>query len=121
MVATAALCQAFWLKILLSEVTWSELKSVTLYVSNKSEIALMKNLIFHRCSKYIDTPFHFIRECVEKRQIVVEFICTIEQRADILTKALGKVKFAKMQKFLGVKNLEQNQIYGGDCNLINLS
>ena len=51
----------------------------------------------------------------------MESICTIEQHADILTNVLARVKFAEMQELLGVKNLEQNQVYGEDCELINLS
>ena len=90
----------------------SELKPVTLYIDNKSTIALMENPVFHGHNKHIDTRFHLIRKCVEKRQIVVEFLCTREQRADILTKALARVKFAEMRELLGVKNLEQSQAYG---------
>ena len=121
MAATIASCEALWLRNLLSEVTKSELKPVTLYIDNKSAIALMKSPIFHGHNKHIDTHFHFILECVEKRQIVVESICTREQHADILTNALARVKFAEMQELLGVKNLEQNQVYGEDRELINLS
>ena len=109
MAATAAACQALWLRSLLSEVTGAEQKLVTLYVDNKSAIALMKNPVFHGRSKHIDTRFHFIRECVEKREIIVEFVSTREQRADILTKALARVKFAEMRELLGVKNLEPSQ------------
>ena len=121
MAATAASCQALWLRNLLSKGTRSELKPVALYIDNKSAIALMKNPTFHERSKHIDTRFHFIRECVEKRQILVEFVCTREQRVDILTKALGRVKFAEMRELLGVKNLKQSQVYGGDCELINMT
>ena len=76
MTATVALCKALWLRSLLSEVSRSELKLVTFYINNKSVIALMKSPVFHGCSKHIDTRFHFIRECVLKRKILVEFICT---------------------------------------------
>ena len=51
MVATIALCEALSLRNLLSEVTRSELKLVTLYVDNKFAIALMKNPIFHGHNK----------------------------------------------------------------------
>ena len=93
----------------MSEVTGAEQKPVTLYVDNKSAIALMTNAVFHGRSKHIDTRFHFIRECVEKREIIVEFVSTREQRADILTKALARVKFAEMRELLSVKNLEPSQ------------
>ena len=109
MAATAATCQALWLRSLLSEVTGAKQKPVTLYVDNKSAIALMKNPVFHGRSKHLDTRFHFIRECVENRQIVVEFVSTGEQRADILTMALARVKFVEMRELLGVKNLEPSQ------------
>ena len=99
MAATAASCQALWLRKLLSEVTKSESKSVTLSVDNKYTIALMKNQVFHERSKHIDTLFHFIHEYVEKRQIVVEFICTRELHADILTKTLVMVSNQWWSKF----------------------
>ena len=120
-IATETLCQASWLRNLLNEVIRSELKWVTFYVDNKSAIALMKNLVFHGRNIHIDTSFHFIRECVAKRKIVVEFLCTRERRADILTKTLARFKFAEMREFLGGKNLEQTKVYGRDCELVNLT
>jgi len=107
MAATAAACQALWLRSLVSEVTGRSPEPVTLFVDNKSAIALIKNAVFHDRSKHIDTRFYFIRECVEKGQIKVEFVRTEDQRADILTKALAKQKFAEMQQKLGVLNLNR--------------
>nr|GEW52797.1 ribonuclease H-like domain, reverse transcriptase, RNA-dependent DNA polymerase [Tanacetum cinerariifolium] len=72
-VATTAATQALWLKRLLSKLTHSEEDKVTIKVDNKSAIALMKNPVFHGRSKHIDTKYHFIRECVEKEDIQVEF------------------------------------------------
>nr|GEZ37368.1 ribonuclease H-like domain, reverse transcriptase, RNA-dependent DNA polymerase [Tanacetum cinerariifolium] len=43
-------------------------------VDNKSAIALMKNPVFHRISKHIDTKYHFIRECAEREDIQVKFV-----------------------------------------------
>ena len=86
-----------------------EPRPVTLFVDNKSAIALMKNPVFHGRNKHIDTRLHFIRECVENWQIIVEFINTGEQQADVLTKALTEVKLAAMRQLLGVRNLESCQ------------
>ncbi|GJW62118.1 zinc finger, CCHC-type containing protein [Tanacetum coccineum] len=72
--ATAAATQALWLKRLLSKLTHSQEEKVTIMVDNKSAIALMKNPVFHGRSKHIDTKYHFIRECVEKEDIQVEFV-----------------------------------------------
>ncbi|XP_039128856.1 uncharacterized mitochondrial protein AtMg00810-like [Dioscorea cayenensis subsp. rotundata] len=109
MAATAAACQALWLRNLVGELTRTDLKPVILFVDNKSAIALMKNPVFHGRSKHIETRFHFIRECVERGQIVVEFVNTGEQRADALTKALSVVKLAAMRQLLGVRDLDTCQ------------
>ncbi|GKB32227.1 hypothetical protein Tco_0871628 [Tanacetum coccineum] len=95
--ATAAAIQALWLKRLLSKFTHSEEEKVTIRVDNKSAIALMKNPVFHERSKHIDTKYHFIRECVEREDIQVEFVSGEYQKADILTKALQKIKLLTMR------------------------
>ncbi|GKB42972.1 ribonuclease H-like domain, reverse transcriptase, RNA-dependent DNA polymerase [Tanacetum coccineum] len=106
--ATAAATQALWLKRLLSKLTHSQEEKVTIQVDNKSAIALMKNPVFHGRSKHIDTKYHFIRECVEKEDIQVEFINGEYQKADILTKALPKIKFLTMRQLIGLKDLRHN-------------
>lgn len=107
MVAIAAACQAIRLRGLMSEVTRRSPEAVRLYVDNKSAIALMKNPVFHGRSKHINTRFHFIRECIERGEIIVEHVSGEEQRANILTKSLTKVKFSEMRLLIGVKDLTQ--------------
>ncbi|GJS30558.1 zinc finger, CCHC-type containing protein [Tanacetum coccineum] len=106
--ATAAATQALWLKRLLSKLTHSQEEKVTIQVDNKSAISPMKNPIFHGRSKHIDTNYHFIRECVEKEDIQVEFINGEYQKADILTKALPKIKFLTMRQLIGLKDLRHS-------------
>lgn len=105
MAATSAACQAVWLRGLLGDLTGWAPKEIVLRVDNKSAIALMKNPVFHGRSKHIDTRFHFIRECIEKGLVLVEHVSSEEQRADILTKALARVKFTEMRGILGVEDL----------------
>ncbi|GJS46051.1 ribonuclease H-like domain, reverse transcriptase, RNA-dependent DNA polymerase [Tanacetum coccineum] len=100
--ATAAATQALWLKRLLSKLTHTQEEKVTIQVDNKSAIALMKNPVFHGRSKHIDTKYHFIRECVERNDIQVEFVSGEYQKADILTKALPKIKFLTMRQLIVV-------------------
>lgn len=104
MAATAAACQGIWLRGLLTELTGEEPEPIMLQVDNKSAIELMNNPVFHGRSKHIDTRFHFIRECIEKGLIIVKHVRTEDQRADILTKALPRVKFQEMRELLGVQN-----------------
>lgn len=107
MAATAAACQAIWLRKLLTQITGRIIGPVTLFIDNKSALDLAKNPVFHGRSKHIDIRYHFIRECVEKGEIIVKHVRTDEQRADLLTKALSTVKFERMRKLLGVKTSVQ--------------
>lgn len=105
MAATLAACQGIWLRRLTSEITGQKVPPVKLLVDNKSALELMKNPVFHGRSKHIDIRFHFIRECVENGDIIVTHVDSKEQKADILTKPLGRLKFEEMRKLVGVKKV----------------
>ena len=63
---------------------------------------MAKNPVQHKRTKHIDVRHHFIRDNVEKGNIVMEF-CKIEnQVADIFTKALGRESFQKNRLELGL-------------------
>ncbi|KAI3518152.1 hypothetical protein L1887_06594 [Cichorium endivia] len=102
MAATMAACQGIWLKRLLSEITGQKVPPVQMKIDNKSSLDLMKNPVFHGRSKHIDIRFHFIRECIENGEVTVTHVCSKEQKADILTKALGRLKFEEMRNLLGI-------------------
>jgi len=110
MAATAAAKQALWLRNLISEITREKPKTVTLFVDNNSAIALMKNPVFHGRSKHIDLKYHFIRECIERGQIVVRRVGTEEQKADVLTKSMAAVKLSVMTHLIGVRDLSVCQV-----------
>lgn len=113
MAATLAACQSIWLRGLLREVSRQQVGSVILYIDNKSAIELMKNPVLHGRSKHIDARFHFIfRECIERVELVVQYVGTQEQKGDILTKALGRVKFEIMREQIGVCDIaaEENKV-----------
>ena len=107
MAATEAAKQAIWLQELLSEITGGECEAVTIRVDNKSAISLSKNPVFHGRSKHIHRRYHFIRECVENGQVEVEHVSGSMQKADILTKGLGKIRFTEMRELIGVVDAAQ--------------
>lgn len=110
MAATEAAKQAIWLQELLSEITGGECETVTIRVDNKSAISLTKNPVFHGRSKHIHRRYHFIRECVENGQVEVEHVAGSLQKADILTKGLGRTRFAEMRGFIGVLDVVQDNL-----------
>ena len=107
MAVTEAAKQAIWLQDLLEEIVGAMSEKVMIRIDNKSAIALTKNPVFHGRSKHIHRRYHFIRECVENELIDVKHVPGIEQRADILTKALARLKFKEMRELVGVKDLSK--------------
>jgi hypothetical protein len=90
---------------LLVELVGGAVHAPRLKVGNKSAVALMKNLGHHDRSKHIDIKFHFIRGCCDRKLIEVEFVDTELQLSDILTEALGRVRFQELCGRIGMKDL----------------
>jgi hypothetical protein len=49
-----------------------------------------------------------VRECVANGSIDIDHVSTRNQLADILTKALGKVRFIELRQQLGVIDVQQD-------------
>ena len=96
--AATAACQVVWLHRLLGELTGVEAHPPALMVDNQSAIALVKNPVLHDRSKHIDVKFHFLRDCVDGGQIVIEFVETGRQLMDVLTKPLGRLRFTELKR-----------------------
>ncbi|GMI75368.1 hypothetical protein HRI_001206100 [Hibiscus trionum] len=86
-----------WLKL-----NSQEKKVTEILIDNKSAQALAKNLFFHDRSKNIDTQYHFIHECVEKKEVKLNYISSLDQVANIFTKPLKCDLFCKFRRLLGV-------------------
>jgi hypothetical protein len=100
--ATSCVCQAIWLRNLLKELHLPQEESTEIYIDNKSALALAKNPVFHDRSKHIDTRYHFIRECVSKKEVELKFVKSQDQIADIFTKPLKEDIFRKLRSMVGV-------------------
>ncbi|VVA39320.1 PREDICTED: Retrovirus-related Pol poly from transposon [Prunus dulcis] len=59
-----------------------------LFCDNLSALALSSNPVQHSRIKHLDIDFHFIRERVQSRDIMVQYIPTEEKIADVFTKGL---------------------------------
>ena len=106
MAAATTTCQVVWLRRLLGELTGVEAHPPALMVDNQATIALAKNLVLHDWSKHIDVKFHFLRDCVDRGQIVIEFVETGRQLTDVLTKPLGRLRLMKLKGMIGIKGVQ---------------
>lgn len=79
---------------LLKEIRVLQNKATQINMDNKSAIALSKNPILHDRSKYIDARFHFIKDCISRKDICVKYVKTEDQVAESLRR-LSKLKFSK--------------------------
>jgi hypothetical protein len=108
--AATGACQAVWLRQLLEEITeGEEAAPPALKMDNQPAIALAKNPVLHDRSKHIDVKFHFLRSCVDEGKIIIEFVDTNRQLADILTKSLGRLRFCEMKKMIGMVDTETEE------------
>jgi hypothetical protein len=77
-------------------------KSFPLMCDSSSPLCLAQNLVFHGRAKHIKVRYHFLRDHVEKGDIVMKYIDRERQLADIFTKPLDATHFASLRGELGV-------------------
>ncbi|KAM1350470.1 hypothetical protein ACFX2F_004419 [Malus domestica] len=99
---TSSVCHAIWLRNLLKELSMPQEELIEIYADNKSAIALAKNPVFHNMSKHIDTHYHYIRECIARKDVQVEYVKSQDQVADIFTKPLKQEDFVRLRNSIGV-------------------
>lgn len=91
---------------LLAEFKGEKIKAFTLKMDSESAIQLSKNPVFHDRSKHIDVRYHYIRECYEENRVKLKSVGTVEELADMLTKALGRDRFCELRSKIGVIDVQ---------------
>ena len=102
MVASQATCEAIWMQKILIGLFDQNMDPTVVYCDNQSCIKLSENPVFHDRSKHIDIRYHNLKDCVVKRTMLLQYISTEEQDAEILTKALSNCKFYFHRDKIGV-------------------
>ena len=67
--------------------------SVVVFEDNQSAIKVCRNPEFHKRLKHVDIRYHFIREKVKDRVVILKYIPTNSQVADFFTKPLSLTSF----------------------------
>ena len=85
----------------LADIKECEPQPVHLLADNQGAIALAKNPVHHQKSKHIDIRFHFICFDIDNGTVILEYIPTDKNIADLFTKPLSGFKFKDFSSIRG--------------------
>ena len=90
---TESLKDISFIKNMLTELKVEIPETPVLYCDNQAAIAVSLSQGNRRRVRHIDLRFHYIRDYVERGDVVLKYINTSDNRSDSMTKTLGKIKF----------------------------
>ena len=96
-------CEVMWMRYLLGEFGYDISRPSKVFMDNKSAIQVVKHPEHQSTMKHVHRAFHWIRSCVENGDLEVSHVPGDENPADIFTKPLGRLKFAKFRAMLGMR------------------
>jgi hypothetical protein len=97
--------EVYWLRMLLHELQVSLAFAPVVWCDNISALALASNPIFHARSKHIEVDYHFVREKVANKDILLQHVPTSLQPADIFTKGHTADRFCYLRDKLSVTDI----------------
>ena len=74
---------------------------------SQSEIFLAKNPTYHSKTKHIDVQYHFVRDMIEDRKVLLVKVDTLKNIVDALTKSVSSEKFSWCREAMGISGLEK--------------
>jgi hypothetical protein len=105
MAATHASKESIWLQILCSSIGLVQ-QVVRIDCNGQSAIFLTKNPTHHSKKKHIDIQYHFVRDMVEKKKVLLMKVDTLKNVVDSLTKSLSTEKFSWCRGSMGIDALD---------------
>lgn len=98
---TEGVKEALWLKGFVHDLGIED-KDVVVYCDNASAIHLSKNSTYHDKTKHIKVRLYFIRDVVNGKEVMIKWVDSAHNSADMLTKVLPGVKFNWCVKAVGI-------------------
>ena len=99
------ICEALWIRRLLTELELFVDGSMKVFCDNKAAVAIAENPVLHDRTKHVEIDKHFIKEKIEKKIITLLYVSTKDQVADLLTKGLHKGTFQFLVAKLAMQDI----------------
>jgi hypothetical protein len=80
---SVAVCELVWLHKLLADLFGHVLDSTVIHCDNQSYVKLSENPVFHDKSKHIEIKYHYIRDMVQRKVVLVQYLPTDEQVVEV--------------------------------------
>ena len=100
--AYTVMVECVWLRRLVVDLGVVHKTATTIYTDSQSALAIVRNLVFHACTKHIEVHYHYVRERLSAGEISLAYVPTQDNLADLFTKALSREKFEAFCKALGL-------------------
>ena len=97
-----AVVEVKWLHAFLCELGIPISSSLVLWCDNIGATYFSSNPVFHACTKHVEIDFHFVRDMVADGSLLIRFLSSRDQLADVFTKPLSSYRFALLQANLNV-------------------
>ena len=101
------------MKLLLSELGHDQ-GAVRVLEDNQAAIRIAKNPQDHKRTKHIKPRYHYLRDQIRDGVLQLEYIPTIDQLADIFTKALNGPRLRALRSRLGISAIPDSR---GELNM----
>lgn len=101
--------ECIYLRSLLCEIGYCDIinkPTIIFNDNNQSTISLVNNpSSSHSRTKHIAIKYHFVKDTIQKKEIMIIYKCTEEMTADILTKSLSLPKHTNCIRGLNLRNI----------------
>jgi ribonuclease HI len=97
-----AVREASWLRSMLEELGFSSTRPTTIFEDNQGCISISKNRRTDKRTKHIDIKYHYVRDQVEEKNIILQYCPTDIMAADAMTKAVNAPKLNFCRERMGL-------------------